>query len=183
MAPFSTALAALLLAALLPATALPHHHQPAAPSPRQSPTPSASTAVCTDGATIPNLWSVHDLHIAYSHEGLSAGGNASFAVTDTRTNTTEAVWCALRLNYQCQVDGTPGNKNLSIWMQLNLAAYFTFSLAQACAGGTKAEVYGKAELMLVCQGETLEQGMTCAGDGEPAFVNATVATDWPQGFP
>ncbi len=131
---------------------------------------------CTEGVKIPNLWSAHDLKIIYSTDDGRTPSNASFAITHTRTNVTESLRCNLRANYQCSFNGTPKNPNLSIWLQLNLLAYFSFTESQACEGKT-ASIMGMAEMELFCDDVPLEDGRTCTGETKPAFATGTVEVE------
>lgn len=170
MALLSAVLAALsLLSCCAQAATLRHY------SPRQS-----SKDLCTDGATIPNLWLVKDLKVAYAQNDGDPPSNASFSLTNTWTNVTETLRCNLRANYQCQFSGTPQNSNIVIWLQLNLAAYFTMEETQKCDGKT-ASIVGMAEMSLVCTDSSLEEGMTCAGGGEPEYASGTVSLAAPSG--
>ncbi|KAK3322829.1 hypothetical protein B0H66DRAFT_620648 [Apodospora peruviana] len=137
------------------------------------------TDVCTDGATIPDLWAVHDIQIAYSRPGIDENvpSNATFSVTNTRTNATENLTCELRALYTCEFNGTPGHKDLSIWLQLNLRAYVTITQTHTCEGGKTASIVGMAEMPIVCVGDSLEEGMTCADDGSPGYATATVEVE------
>lgn len=134
--------------------------------------------VCIDGATIPNLWSVRDLLVIYSTDDGQTPSNATFTITNMRTNLTETLHCDLRANYQCAFTGTPNDKATSIWFQLNLRAYFSFSQTQSCDGAT-AQVQGTAEMELHCKGDSLEEGMSCTGDAEPSLASGLVAVSKP----
>jgi len=125
---------------------------------------------CINGATVRNLYAFNDLKIYYSGSG---SGNATFSLTNMETKQTETLSCNLRIAYQCQFDGTPGNKDLQVWLQLNLAAYFSFSQNRAC-NGTTGTVMGAAEMMFNCPDTPIEQGMTCVGEGGPVYANGTV---------
>lgn len=134
--------------------------------------------VCVDGAKIPNLWSVRDLLVIYSADDGQTPSNATFTISNTRTNTTETLHCNLRANYQCSFAGTPKDKTTNVWFQLNLRAYFSFSQTQSCDGVT-AEVQGMAEMELHCKGDSLVEGMSCTGDAEPSFASGLVAVSRP----
>jgi hypothetical protein len=129
----------------------------AAVLPRQTPTP-----LCTLGAKIPKLYTFSDLHIDYAATG-AGSSNASFTITNTQTNTTEALSCPLRISYQCQFNGTPKNPTLTVWLQLNLAAYFSFLDTKECDGKT-ASITGQAEMPFTCPDTPIEQGQACVGD-------------------
>jgi len=130
---------------------------------------------CINGANIPNLWSVRDLLVIYSANDGQPPSNATFTISNTRTNLTETLHCDLRANYQCSFTGTPKDKTTNVWFQLNLRAYISFSQTQACDGVTSAEVQGMAEMALHCKGNSLEEGMSCTGDAEPSFASGLVA--------
>ena len=117
-----------LYANLVNAAPAGHQHGVAPVSSRQS------FPVCTDGSIIKNMWLVDQLNVAYTSDELVRPGNASFAITNNLTNTTETIRCSLRANYVCEVHGTPGYDSLQIWLQINLdVARFTLNQSLVCS--------------------------------------------------
>ncbi|KAK1757060.1 hypothetical protein QBC47DRAFT_359535 [Echria macrotheca] len=172
MRPPTTLLLSLLT---LPSSisALPgsHHHL----TPRQT-----QTTCQPPGTTLPHIWSLHDLKVTYPPSTNPLGTNtytASFAITDTRSNTTQTLKCTLRAGYQCTFTSTPRDPNLYVYMQLNLAAYFSFVETKTCGGGDargNSTITGTVEVEMDCVGESLEEGMVCNGPGSQAFVDGVV---------
>lgn len=140
---------------------------------RHAPRPGEA---CTSGATIPNLWSVSDLVVAYTEDETIRKGNASFTVTDTRSHRTQHLRCTLRFNYLCEFLGTPDDKGLHIWVQVNLlATAITFNQPWECDGGIKAQVTGTADVPLLCPEDgALQHGLSCRSGGEPNFTDGSV---------
>lgn len=90
-------------------------------------------SICSEGASITNLWLVERLNVSYTDDELVRPGNASWTLTNTMLNTTERLTCPLRANYVCEMDGTPQDKGLYIWLQINLdEARFTFNESLSC---------------------------------------------------
>ncbi|KAK3386797.1 hypothetical protein B0H63DRAFT_140891 [Podospora didyma] len=144
----------------------------ASPSTFPSAIKSRTVPACVDSETIPNLWSVQELSVTYTDDELVSQGNASFILSNHVTRYTESLRCSLRANYVCEFHGTPGDKDLEIWVQLNLQlASITISEPWACdagSSGVSAHVVGTAEVMLVCP-ENVERGLTCHSDGDPDY--------------
>lgn len=114
------------------------------------------------------MWSIASLSVSQL-SGLSTAATVGFAVTNLKTNETEALSCNLQAGYKCDIKGTPKNKALNIFLQLNLVALFSFEETLACAGKT-ASFWGNAEMEIECD----DAATTCKGVGGPAVVNATV---------
>ncbi|KAK5657405.1 hypothetical protein OQA88_2975 [Cercophora sp. LCS_1] len=126
---------------------------------------------CTPGASFANLYTFGNLRVNYPASGTGSQSTAAFSITNTRTNQTEALTCNLRIGYQCQFSGTPRNPELQIWLQLNLAAYFSFMDTGFCPGKS---ISGQAEMRFTCPETPLEQGWVCEGDVESVGVNGRV---------
>lgn len=124
--------------------------------------------VCVTGAQVPNMWSIAPLSVSHL-SGLSTAATVAFSVTNLKTNETEALSCNLQAGYKCDIKGTPKNKALNIFLQLNLVALFSFEETLACAGKT-ASFWGNAEMEIECD----DAATSCKGVGGPAVVNATV---------
>ncbi|KAK0610137.1 hypothetical protein B0T17DRAFT_658662 [Bombardia bombarda] len=135
-------------------------------------TPSTLEA-CANGATIPNLWSVQDLSVTYTNDETIGPGRANFTISNTQTNYTETIRCNLRANYVCELKGTPGDKDLHLWLQVNLQdGSVTFDHPWPCDGGS-AFVIGMARLHLTCP-EDFETTLSCYGEATPAFATGSV---------
>lgn len=94
---------------------------------------------CTEGSIIKNLWFVEKLNVTYTRDELVKPGNASWAITNTLTNTTQQLRCNLRANYACEFKGTPGDAGLYIWLQINLdVAAFYLNQSVSCATGASS---------------------------------------------
>ncbi|KAK0612236.1 hypothetical protein B0T14DRAFT_531830 [Immersiella caudata] len=122
------------------------------------------------------MYTFGSLNVTYAASGggiLNAQSSASFTVTNTATNTTEALSCTLRGGYTCQLNGTPKNPDLQVWLQLNLIAYFSFLDTRACDGKT-ASITGSAEMPFTCPDTPIELGQTCLGDVEVVEANGYV---------
>lgn len=136
-----------------------------------------ATALCTPGATIPSLYTFSNLRVVYAAGASSIPSSASFTITNNLTNSTEPLSCTLRIGYQCQFNGTPKNPALQVWLQLNLAAYFSFLETTTCPAGKTTTVTGAAEMWFTCPDTPIENGQTCVGDLEsvkaPGGVDAT----------
>ncbi|KAK0624198.1 hypothetical protein B0T14DRAFT_565490 [Immersiella caudata] len=128
-----------------------------------------ANSTCTAGASIDNLYTFSNLRINYAPSG--GQSTAAFAVTNTRTNLTEVLPCTLRIGYQCQYNGTPENPALQVWLQLNLAAYFSFMDTSFCPGRV---ITGQAEMAFTCPDTPFENGMICRGDVESVGARGTV---------
>ncbi len=99
-----------------------------------------SETVCSDGATIEKLWLVEHLNVTYTENELVRPGNASWTITNNLAKTTEHLSCALRANYICELNGTPGDAGLHIWVQINLdVAAFSMNQTIPCgsSGGSR----------------------------------------------
>jgi len=139
-------------------------------------TAPAPAPFCTPGTTFPALYTFSNLLVSYAPSATSLGAGApttqstaSFTLTNSQTNLSESLTCNLRIGYQCQMSGTPKNPNLQVWLQLNLAAYFSFLERMPgvpCEGGRVSSVTGSAEMGVVCPETPLEEGMVCVGDRE-----------------
>jgi hypothetical protein len=80
-----------------------------------------------------NLWSVYGLNVTYTADETIKHGSATFTLMNTYTNHTECLNCSLRFNSICEFHGTPGDKGLQIWLQLNLElAYVTINQSMPC---------------------------------------------------
>lgn len=71
-----------------------------------------------DACQVPS-WSVQDVSVTYSDD-TNTPGLASFSITNSVTHQHESLKCDLLFNTLCRVDGTPLDKNLSIYLQVNL---------------------------------------------------------------
>jgi len=95
--------------------------------------------LCSAREKIPSLWAVDHLEINYTDDETVRPGNASFRLTDNLTGggAKEELSCALRSNYVCEFKGTGLDKELGIWVQLNLGvASFTLTKGlEGCEGG------------------------------------------------
>lgn len=96
-----------------------------------------SAAACSDGATIQKLWLVEHLNVTYTENELVRHGNASWTITNTLSKTTEHLSCSLRANYICELNGTPGDAGLHIWVQINLDVA-AFSINQTISCGSES---------------------------------------------
>ncbi|SPQ27117.1 42ad1a92-c87c-4516-8d7d-6c71e4c7b4be [Thermothielavioides terrestris] len=127
--------------------------------------PPQTAPACSDGATIKNMWLVERLNVTYTGDERVQPGNASWTITNTLTNTTERLRCALRANYLCEFNGTLGNSSLHIWLQINLdVASFTLNQSLPCgseAGTGSAYAVGTAQLYLICEDKTIVEGRSC----------------------
>ncbi len=172
---------------------------------------SIPSEACTNEAVIPDLWSVRDLQVSYgftsSTPSSTPGGNAtvtripstaSFTLTNTQTNTTDALKCNLRSNFMCVIAGTPGDSNVHVWLQLNLHAYFTIAHLQVgCEGnvntGRAVSVIALVDMEMECDGDgdggehIVEVGngpVTCKGGRErPSFATGMLTVDAPAPTP
>ncbi|KAK0649756.1 hypothetical protein B0T16DRAFT_410665 [Cercophora newfieldiana] len=163
MVPVAPTIAALLglltLSQTATGAALVQVHPHAVLPARQSAAPA-----CTAGTSIPKLYTFGDLRVTYpaSDNILGAQSTASFTITNTKTNTSEALACNLRGSYTCQFNGTPKNPKLEVWLQLNLFALFSFRDATPCDGNLS--ITGGAEMPFTCPNTPIELGQTCVGD-------------------
>ncbi|KAK0705700.1 hypothetical protein B0H67DRAFT_687817 [Lasiosphaeris hirsuta] len=133
----------------------------AIPSPR---------AACVAGQTLPGLWTIGSMTIAYTPDELARSGNATFTLTSSLTSpaTTETVRCALRFNSLCELAGTPADPDLHLWLQVNLqVASVTVNHPWACDGVAAGASYvaGTADVVLECPEESLDDGLVCVGGG------------------
>ncbi|KAK4442411.1 hypothetical protein QBC34DRAFT_272281, partial [Podospora aff. communis PSN243] len=121
--------------------------------------------VCTAGASIPKMYTFGNLNVTYAASGniLQSQSTASWTFTNTATNVTENLSCTLRGGYTCQINGTPKHPDVTVWLQLNLIALFSFLDARACDGKT-ASITGAAEMPFTCPDTPIELGQTCLGD-------------------
>jgi hypothetical protein len=103
----------------------------ATPTLRRQPFPT-----CSDGATIEGLWLVDQLNVTYTEDELVQPGNATWRITNTLTNTTERLRCPLRSNYRCEINGSPEDDSLRIWLQINIDLA-TFSINQSLPCGNE----------------------------------------------
>ncbi|KAK4224372.1 hypothetical protein QBC38DRAFT_446491 [Podospora fimiseda] len=134
---------------------------------------------CTAENTIPSAWVIDKLSVNYTDDETIRPGKASFTLTDNQRKTTENLRCDLRANYVCEFKGTPGDKDLGIWVQLNLGiASFTLNrtLVGCGEGGRNAYLIGQTELYLECKGEYIEEGegLHCVDDGIEGVANGSV---------
>jgi len=130
---------------------------------------------CNAGTNIPNLWSISDLTVAYTEDETVRKGNASFTVTDTRSKRVQHLQCTLRFNYLCEFLGTPEDKELYIWVQVNLlAAAITVTQPWSCEGISKSQVTGTADVPLVCPDRSLEEGLACKSGNTPSLIDGSV---------
>ncbi|KAK4167492.1 hypothetical protein QBC43DRAFT_177225, partial [Cladorrhinum sp. PSN259] len=127
--------------------------------------------------TIPSLWVIDKLSVEYTEDETIRRGNASFTLTDNQRKTAENLRCELRSNYVCEFQGTPEDRDLNIWVQLNSGmARFTLNRTLVgCAenGSRNAYLIGQTELYLECDGEELE-GLHCRDDGTEGVANGSV---------
>lgn len=133
-----------------------------------------ATALCTPGATLPSLYTFSNLRVVYAAGASSTPSSASFTITNNLTNSTEPLSCTLRIGYQCQFNGTPKNPALQVWLQLNLAAYFSFLETTKCPAGKTTTVTGAAEMWFTCPDTPIEKGQTCVGDLESVKAAGSV---------
>jgi hypothetical protein len=92
-----------------------------------------ASPVCSEGTIIRDLWLVRQLNVSYTDDELVRPGNASWIITNTMKNTTEQLTCPLRSNYVCEMNGTPQDPSLDIWLQINLdSASFTLNESLSC---------------------------------------------------
>ncbi|KAK3311901.1 hypothetical protein B0H66DRAFT_539017 [Apodospora peruviana] len=150
-------------------------HVQAAPSPVPSSAdtpPATSSDLCSDHATVNNLWAIKGLKVTYTPDETKKQGNATFILTNTRTKITEALSCPLRFNYICEFHGTPGDPGLSIWLQLNLQmAYITINQSWACGDDTAGAVSAARYVHLL---PTLPStGLINDGESSTAFAVGT----------
>ncbi|KAK3906159.1 hypothetical protein C8A05DRAFT_12086 [Staphylotrichum tortipilum] len=127
-----------------------------------------SQVACSDGATVEKLWLVERLNVTYTENELVRHGNASWTIVNTLAKTTEHLSCALRANYICELNGTPGDPSLHIWVQINLDVA-TFSINQTITCGSEptsrpASAIGTADLYLICP--RIDQDLSCYGDDD-----------------
>jgi hypothetical protein len=92
---------------------------------------------CSDGATIEGLWLVDQLNVTYTEDELVKPGNATWRMTNTLTNTTERLRCPLRSNYRCEINGSPEDDSLRIWLQINIDLA-TLSINQSLSCGNES---------------------------------------------
>jgi len=151
----------------------------AATAPSRREVRSSAADSCIDGAKLPNLWSVQDIQIAYARGDGGPPSNATFTFTDLRANQTDSLQCNLRANYQCQINGTPKNKDITIWLQLNLLAYVSVSQMERCEG-SPASIMGTVQIEMACVGDSLEEGMSCSTPDTPSYVAGTVFIEPPS---
>ncbi|KAK3371076.1 hypothetical protein B0T24DRAFT_721271 [Lasiosphaeria ovina] len=138
------------------------------------PRPPRAAPACVDSETIVDLWSVQGLSVAYTHDELVRQGNATFTLANTRTGYRETLRCALTFNSLCEFHGTPGDKDLQLWLQLNLElASITINQTWSCdisdGVNVTAFVVGMAEVYLVCPEDDSETDMTCHGDTDSEY--------------
>ncbi|KAK3990399.1 hypothetical protein QBC44DRAFT_239031 [Cladorrhinum sp. PSN332] len=143
---------------------------------------------CTSEDTIPSLWVIDKLSVDYTDDETVRRGNATFTLTDNQKGTKENLRCELRANYVCDFQGTPGDKDLGIWLQLNLGvATFTLNktLVGCAEGGSDRNAYvlGQTELYLECDGEYIEpgEGLYCVDDGIEGVANGSVVSAVTEG--
>ncbi|KAK4245101.1 hypothetical protein C7999DRAFT_16677 [Corynascus novoguineensis] len=134
------------------------------------------SSVCEHGAIVPDLWLVDGLNVKYTNDEQAQPGNASWTLTNTLTNVTEHINCPLRLNYICDMNGTPKDSGLHIWLQINLnIAALSFNQTLPCGNETtamSAYAIGNANVRLVCE----EENTSCSGSGDGGiFVDGSVS--------
>ncbi|KAK3343418.1 hypothetical protein B0T25DRAFT_634527 [Lasiosphaeria hispida] len=121
-------------------------------------------AACVPGQTLPSLWTIPSITIVYTPDELLRPGNATFTLTNTAAATTETIHCPLRFNSLCELAGTPADKDLHLWLQVNLqVASLTINYPWACDGVVGSYVAGMAEVVLECPEESLDDGLVCVG--------------------
>jgi hypothetical protein len=90
-----------------------------------------SLGIRAEQCPIPN-WHVDAINITYSNDTYIPG-TASFTLSNTVTNKTEALSCPLTFNSLCQILGTPNDETLQVVMQVNIdAAYITLNQSWTC---------------------------------------------------
>jgi hypothetical protein len=97
--------------------------------------PAALSVQCPD--KFPS-WTIHDYKVSYGNE-VRIGGAAAFNITNDLTKTTDPLTCRLLANSFCQIDGTPSDKNLNIYIQMiEQTLYVTINETITCDGGAPA---------------------------------------------
>ncbi|KAM7189425.1 hypothetical protein V8F20_010155, partial [Naviculisporaceae sp. PSN 640] len=130
--------------------------------------------LCADNATVKDLWTVESLRVTYASDLTSGSGRSTFKLTNTRTNFSEELSCALRANYVCEYKGTPADPGLNIWMQLHIeTAFVTINQSWPC-GDSSAHAVGMAEVTLTCPEDFYEKGLACTGADEEGSANGVV---------
>jgi hypothetical protein len=125
----------ILLAQLLRGTPLTHRETTTPITLRQPP------PTCSGGTTIEDLWVVDQLNVTYTHDETVRPGNAAWRLANTMTSDVEVLRCNLRANYICELNGTPGDSGLHVWLQINLdVARITINQSLPCgdAGDPKS---------------------------------------------
>ena len=85
-------------------------------------------------AVIENLWTVDNLQVNYTNDETVRLANVTFVLLNTQTKYRETVGCSLRFNSICEIDGTPGDKQLSLYVQFMLdVAYITITQPVPCS--------------------------------------------------
>jgi hypothetical protein len=82
-------------------------------------------------AAIPS-WTISKLSVTFGEE-VSIGGTMSFDLTNSVTNTTDALKCSLRANSRCEIAGTPTDKNIHIYIQTMVGTMYV-TINQTCTG-------------------------------------------------
>lgn len=78
-------------------------------------------------------WSVQDVSVTYSDDDTETPGLASFNITNSVTHQHESLTCQLLYNTLCRIEGTPLDKDLHIYLQVNLwVAVIHFSQTWTC---------------------------------------------------
>ena len=84
-------------------------------------------------------WTLQSVAATYSDDTYTPG-IAAVTITNSITNTTESFDCPLSFNTLCQLDGTPGDKDLRVYMQINMeAASISFNKTWTCEASQAAD--------------------------------------------
>ncbi|KAK3343433.1 hypothetical protein B0T25DRAFT_614465 [Lasiosphaeria hispida] len=144
-------------------------------------TPATPLSNRADKCSIPS-WTLQSIKATYSGETYTPG-NAVLVITKPLTNETESLDCPLLFNSVCQLERTPADPDLRVYLQINMGtASITFNQTWTCETAQAGEgvgpkfVIGSGEFEVHCPDEVTET-MTCTGPlGGTVVVNGTVTT-------
>ncbi|KAK0634306.1 hypothetical protein B0T17DRAFT_611345 [Bombardia bombarda] len=142
----------------------------------------SSSDFCADNTVFPKLWTVEILLVKYTTDETVGQGSARFTISNSRTNYTETIECALRYNSICDTEGTPGDSSLNVYMQILMNdAYVT--IRQPCENNSSSYVVGMTEVWLKClvcfAASCPDRPTSCVGDGEGVADGSIEVVDPP----
>ncbi|KAK3389388.1 hypothetical protein B0H63DRAFT_98316 [Podospora didyma] len=167
----------LLTALLLPL--LPFSRATPMPGPVPAPIPASCPPLPS--------WKIHNLTVTYSDESYTPG-NATFTLTESVSNSSEALGCEVSFNYRGAIQGTPAHPGLNILLLFGIDTAFV-TVNQTWPGdcvsdevphvsGMSSFVIGLAEVQLQCPDPSFD-GMTCSAK-DASEANGVVQVIYPD---